>query len=74
MHPMPGDARARGDEHHDKLDRSDGPPTDAGRRDRDAEQRERSTPSDHPRRIGAAQMAAPSTRRWRRAGRFGSSD
>ena len=25
------------------------------------------------RRIAAAQMAAPSTRRWRRAGRFGSS-
>lgn len=25
------------------------------------------------RRVGAAQMAAPSTRTWRRAGRFGSS-
>jgi hypothetical protein len=28
---------------------------------------------DRQRRIGAAQMAAPSTRTWRRAGRFASS-
>ncbi len=35
----------------------------------DARERRR----DREWRIGAAQMAAPSTRRWRRAGTFGSS-
>lgn len=48
--------------------------TPAGReqpaRDRD-DLRERR--NDRARRVGAAQMAAPSTRTWRRAGRFASS-
>jgi hypothetical protein len=40
---------------------------------RPSEPREREHRSERQWRIGAAQMAAPSTRRWRRAGSFGSS-
>jgi len=35
---------------------------------------ERERFDDRRRRVGAAQMAAPSTRRWRRNGRFSSSE
>jgi hypothetical protein len=49
-------------------------PDPAGRdrstRDRDKEREDR---RDREWRIGAAQMAAPSTRRWRRSGTFGQS-
>jgi hypothetical protein len=44
-------------------------PTEEQVRERD-EARERRR--ERERRIGAAQLAAPSTRRWRRAGTFGS--
>lgn len=44
--------------------------------DRDKSARERhgapEPPPERERRIGAAQLAAPSTRTWRRAGRFSS--
>jgi hypothetical protein len=44
---------------------------DARRRDDDQDGGARAPRSERDWRIGATQMAAPSTRRWRRAGRFG---
>jgi hypothetical protein len=48
---------------HDKQDKPDRPRDDA---------REREPRRDRKWRIGAAQLAAPSARRWRRAGTFDS--
>jgi hypothetical protein len=51
----------------------DRPPDDAPSGGEGETARERDEASDRrarERRIGAAQIAAPSTRRWRRAGRF----
>jgi hypothetical protein len=66
MQATPRDARAHADEQHERPRRYGGHGEDrardvAGERERFDEGR---------RRVGAAQMAAPSTRRWRRAGRF----
>jgi hypothetical protein len=46
---------------------------DSAGRDRSAGDRDapREEPRDRDRRMGAAQMAAPAMRTWRRAGRFG---
>ena len=58
MNTTPRDARPHADAIHDKPDR--------GRDDAP----ERAPGHDGKGRIGAEQLAAPSTRRWRRAGRF----
>jgi hypothetical protein len=70
MQATPRDARAHADEQrerprHDGGDGDDRSRDAAGERERFGERR---------RRVGAAQMAAPSTRRWRRAGRFSAAD
>ena len=70
MQATPRDARAHADEHYD-APRHDG--GDVGERARDAAN-ERERFDKRRRRVGAAQMAAPSTRRWRRSGRFTAAD
>ncbi len=65
MNATPDDRRMHAQETADEPDaRRDAPREDDGRRDRD--------PRNRASRVGAAQLAAPSTRRWRRAGRFDS--
>ena len=61
MNATPRDARPRADDTHDTHDTPDPDSDDA--RDREPRRARKW-------RLGAAQLAAPSTRRWRRAGRF----
>jgi hypothetical protein len=67
MHATPRDARAPA---HEQSDSPGGAAGDGGEPARDAAAGERERAVARHRRVGAAQMAAPSTRRWRRAGRF----
>ncbi|HEV7808804.1 MAG TPA: hypothetical protein VGO80_23580 [Solirubrobacteraceae bacterium] len=60
MNATPHEPRPSADDRQDKPDR---PRDDA---------RDRAPRDDRTWRIGAAQLAAPSTRRWRRAGTFDS--
>jgi hypothetical protein len=68
MKPIPSDKTTRStpDREPPPRDRDDARDHDNAR-DRDPRDRD---PRDREWRIGATQMAAPSTRRWRRAGRF----
>jgi hypothetical protein len=61
MNASPDDDRTHARELHEQADRLRDEPRD-GERKRDAG-------LDRTSRIGAEQLAAPSTRRWRRAGR-----
>ena len=70
MQATPRDTRAHADEQYDSP-RDDG--GDGGDRARAAAS-ERERFDKRRRRVGAAQMAAPSTRRWRRAGRFSAAE
>ena len=68
MKATPRDARAHADKQHDEPGRNGGDGLDRGHDGAAA----RESFDDQRRRVGAAQVAAPSTRRWRRAGRFSS--
>ena len=70
MQATPRDARARADEQPQRPGHRGTDPGDLGTE----AARERRRFEERRRRVGAAQMAAPSTRRWRRAGRFSASD
>lgn len=67
MQVTPRDARAHADEHPRSADDT---AADPGRCDRAED--EAAARAGRRRHIAATQMAAPSTRRWRRAGSFGS--
>ena len=64
MNATPSDRRTHAQDRPADSDGQHDDPREDDSGDRDA--------GKHAARIGAAQMAAPSTRRWRRAGRFDS--
>jgi len=64
MNATPNDRRTHAHELHDEPNRRS---DDTGDDQRDGDPR-----LDRTAQIGAAQLAAPSTRRWRRSGRFDS--